>query len=214
MEIKSFEPYHIGTKMLPHVNLDILESKLRKALREIGYEGTQKATVELPVKIGPPVETLGIKNEVRVELNLSATALNIIGVKPERVIEVFREVNAMLPNLDYDLEATVAFYEIIATVIIKSTTHPREIINNACRIDLSALKDLGEVVCDSLRIVNIQPTEEQGAIRFVIEPSPTNPNTSFSVRLVYRALKKEKIEPFHAELGKIVLSIVESLERE
>lgn len=212
MEIKSFEPYHIGTKLQPHVDLDILASKLRKALKEKEYEGTEKPVVELPIKIEPPREILGVKKEVRVELNLPATALNTIGEKPENVIEVFREVNSLLPELNYDLEATVVFYEIIANIIIESTKPPREMINKALKIDLRPLNGMGKVVVDSFRIINVSPTERQGAIRMIVAPNPSNPNTMFLVRLVYRAPKKEGIELFHKKLQSKVLKVIQSLE--
>lgn len=212
MEIKSFEPYHIGTKLQPHVNLDILGSKLRRVLKEKGYESTEKPVIELPIKIEPPREVLGVKKGVKVELNLPATALNTIGEEPENVIEVFKEVNAILPDLNYDLEATVVFYEIIANMMIKSTKRPREMISKALKINLKPLEDMGEVVVDSFRIVNVSPTEEQGAIRMIIEPNPSNPNTMYLVRLVYRSPKKERIELFHNKLQSRVLKIIQSLE--
>lgn len=185
---------------------------MRRVLKERGYEGTEKPAIELPIKIGPPTEMLGVKGDVRVELNLPAIALNVIGEEPENVIEVFKEVNAILPSLDYELEATVAFYEIVANILIKSTKRPRETINAVSKINLETLKDMGEVIVDSFRIVNLSPTEEQGAISMLVEPYPSNPDTMYSVRLVYRSPKKEVIESFHGELQSRVLNVIQSLE--
>lgn len=210
--IESFEPYHIGTKLQPHVDLEILGNKLRKALKQKEYEVSEKPVSEMSIPILPPREVLGVKNGVRVEFNLPAQALNTIGGEPDKVIQIFKEVNQMLSDLDYDLKETVAFYEILATIVVKSNKHPREMINNSFKANLKALADMGEVVVDSFRIVNVQPTETQGAVRLIIEPNPTSPSSRYSIKLQYRIPSTEGIESFHNKMQERVLGIIQSLE--
>ncbi|MGQ9723593.1 MAG: hypothetical protein ACUVXA_20020 [Candidatus Jordarchaeum sp.] len=212
MEIVSFEPYHIGIKLLPHVNLGVLEGKLRRVLKEKGFEGTEKPVVELPVKFGPPIEVVGVKNDVRIELHIPASALNTIGEKPEIVMAVFEEINTILPELNYDLKATVAFYEILANILIKSKKRPVEMINKALKINLEPLKEIGEVVVDSFRIINISPKEEESSLRMIVEPNPNNPDSMYLVRLSFQSPKMEKIASFHNELQSRILKTINSLE--
>jgi len=213
VEIKSFEPYHIGMKLYPHVNLESLGNKLRKYLKDKEYEVSEKTITQLSVPILPSREVIGLKENVSVEFNMPAQALNTVGREQEKVVEVFKEVNRALLDLEYDIQGTVMFYEIVATVVIKSDGHPRERISSSVNIDLGPFNDLGEVVVDSLRIINIQPTEEQGSINLTIEPNPTNPSTTYLVKLLYRCTKSEMIETFNNSLAERVLNLIRSMER-
>ncbi|KPV61925.1 MAG: hypothetical protein AOA66_1598 [Candidatus Bathyarchaeota archaeon BA2] len=214
VEIESFEPYHIGIKLQPHVNLEILGNKLRRMLKEKGYEVAEKSVSEMSIPILPPKEVLGLKNGVRVEFNLVANALNTIGSEPVKVIRNFKEVVQILSGLDYSLKETIAFYEILATIIVRTEKHPRLMINNSVRIDLASFREVGEIVVDSVRIVNVEPTEEQGSIRLTIEPNPTSPNSRYLVKIQFRSFSPEGIESFQNEMEKRILSVVQSIEGE
>lgn len=211
-EIESFEPYHIGIKLRAHVNLEILGNKLRRMLKENNYEVSEKPVSEMSIPILPPREVLGLKSGVRVEFNLPATALNTIGSEPVEVLRNFIEVVQMLSDLDYSLKDTVAFYEIVATIIVRSEKHPRLMVNNAVRINLEPFKEMGDVVVDSLRLVNVEPTEEQGSVRLTIEPNPTSPLTRYLVRVQYRSISPEGIKSFHDQMQHRVLSAIRSIE--
>ena len=213
-EIESFEPYHIGIKLQANVNLDILGNKLRRMFKEKGYEISEKSVAQMNIPILSPRDVLALKNGVRVEFNLPARALNTIGSEPVKVLRSFKEVVQTLSDLDYSLEATIGFYETVATIIVKSEKHPRQMINNGVRINLESFEELGETVVDSLRIVNVEPTEEQGMIRLTIEPNPTSPNTRYLVKVQYRSLTPKGVESFQNEMEKRVLSLISSIEGE
>jgi hypothetical protein len=210
--IQAFEPYHIGIKLQAHVDLGVLGNKLRDYLKDKQYTLPSRAPVEFVASIPPAAQVLGTKNEIRVWFNISAIALNVTGSDPEKVIEVFKEVIRGLTDLGYDLSASVVFYEILATIVVTATARPVQKINNAMHISLDSMKDLGEVVVDSFRIINIKPVEDQGALNLVIEPNPNNPEKSYSVRLQYRSPKSERIEKFHSSLKDRIINVMKSIE--
>ena len=167
----------------------------------------------MPIRIGLPREVLGVKNSVKVELNLVAQALNVIGDTPADVIEIFKEIISILPAIGYDLEATALFFEILATIIIKSDRNPVEMLLKSSKVDLSPLKDIANMTVDALKITSIRMSEREDLINLIVEPNPTSPSNRFSVKLQYRTREKEKIESFHSELEDRVMGVMESLER-
>lgn len=212
VEILSFEPYHIGTKLQAHVDLGVLGNKLREYLKEKQYVLPSRTPVEFVVSIPPAAQVLGTKDDARVWFNILALALNVTGPDPEKVNQVFKEINQALSALGYDLGAAVVFYEILATIILTSNANPTRNINNSVHVNLNSMNDLGEVVVDSFRIVNVKPTEEHGVLNLVVEPNPNNPDKSYSARLQYRSSKLEQIEVFHSTLKDKILNVIKSIE--
>jgi len=214
VDILSFEPYHIGTKLQAHVDLGVLGNKLREYLKEKQYILPSRTPAEFIVSIPPAAQVLGIKDGARVWFNIPALALNVTGPDPEKVNQVFKEINQALSDLGYDLSAAVVFYEILATIILTSDANPTRNINKSVHVNLNSMNDLGEVVVDSFRIVNVKPTEEHGVLNLVVEPNPNNPDKSYSARLQYRSQKLEQIEAFHSTLKDKILNVIKSIEAE
>jgi len=214
VEIDSYEPYHIGIKLQSHISLETLGGKLRKTFKEKGFDIPERAVTEMTLPILPSREVLGVKDGVRVEFNVPVQALNTIGAEPEKVMNVFKDLISILSSLEYDLGASIAFYEIVASINIKTEKHPREAINKSIKADLGAFAEYGEIVKDSFRIVNVAPTEKQGQINMTVEPSPSSPNTKYLIRLLYRVLEIEQIENFHQKLAERLIEVIESLESE
>lgn len=208
MEIESYEVYHIGTKLNPYLNFDALKEKLRKELETRGYELSKEVITE-PIKITPPREVLATKNNTKVELNLAAQALNVIGTSPKMCLGVFKELMSVLPTLGYELDAAVLFHEIIADINVKAGEKPLEILKKSMRIKFKLLKHIGNLGLTAIRISNIR--EEEDVINFVIEPNPVSPTSRFKVSLMFRPRVKDKIESFHNQLEKNVLDVMNQL---
>jgi hypothetical protein len=212
VEILSFEPYHIGTKLQAHVDLGTLGNKLRECLKAKQYALPLRTPVEFLASIPAAAQVLGNKDGVSVWFNIAGLALNVTGPDPSKVSQVFRETNHALSELGYDPNAVVAFYEIVSTIVIASDTLPTQSINKSVHIDLGSMGNLGEIAVDSLRIVNLKPTEEQGAFMLVVEPNPNNPDKSYSARLLFRSSKPDNIEAFHSTLKEKLVNVIKSIE--
>lgn len=214
MIIESYEPYHIGTKLNPNVNFDIFKDKMRKELKTKGFNVPEEQI--LPFRLEPPKILLGEKNGTNVELNVGAQALNSIGTEPEKVLEVFKEVIPILPTIGYNLDVSVTFYEIIATMIIKTEKNPANVIDKSCKIDLESLKEIDDDIgVTGIRIEKksiLKEEEGEDSISMLIEPRLISPTDRFFVRVLYRSIDREKIELFHNELENKVTKVIESLE--
>ena len=119
MEIESYEPYHIGNKLNPVTNFDGLKTKLKEKLEVSGYSITEKSPSGQQIILGMPSEVLGIKNDVRVELNHLSQALNVIGTNPHDVSSVFKEITSFLPDIGYEIENLSLFFESSSKIAYK-----------------------------------------------------------------------------------------------
>jgi len=206
-----YEPYHIGIKLHPYTNLDILKERLKKELGRRGYEIPREIVTE-PIKIGPPEEIIGIKEDTQVVIRRDLQALNTRGTSPMSVSSVFKEITDLLPNLGYELDALVQFYEIIATMNIKTSKKPVEILKKAIRIrrQKMILRTLGKVKILGVHI----GVERKGRVSMdlIIEPNPTSPTSRLWVKVRFRSKNKAEVETFHEELEKNIREMIEFLE--
>jgi hypothetical protein len=208
MKIESYEPYHIGTKLNPYMNFDALKEKLKTELGKRGYELSKEVVTE-PIRIVPSREVLASKKDTKVELNLSAQALNAIGSTPKNVLETFNELMNLLPTLGYETDAAIVFHEILAGINIKTDEKPLEILRKSTRIKFKLLKDIGDLGVTALRIGSVR--EEDSTVNLIIEPNPASPTTRFIVSLVFRSKTRNKIELFHNQLEEKVLEVMAQL---
>lgn len=209
MNIESYEPYHIGTKLNPYINFEALAEKLRKELGKRGYELPKEVVTE-PIKITPPITVLATKNEAKVELNLGAKALNVIGTSPKNVLGIFRELMSILPTLGYEPDAAIVFHEILANINIKTEEKPLEILKKSTRIKFRLLRDMGNLGLTAIRISNIKEKDED-IINFIIAPNSASPKSRFMMSLMYRSRVRDKIESFHKQLEEKVFEVMTQL---
>lgn len=217
MNIESYEPYHIGTKLGLNVNAGTLKNKLRKHLKEESYE--DKELVQSPINIENIIEILGIKEETKIELNYTTHSVNVIGDQPATVIKHFEKIIESFTKIGYDTNVVVQFYEIITNVVIKYDKNPMELMANAIRLDIEKLTnvrkslDARELSIESLRISNrLKPELMDILTSLIIQPSPVNPSNSFLIKIIYRSKSIAEIRSFHNELESTVLYIINSLD--
>lgn len=212
LEIESYEPYHIGNKLNPATNFDSLKTKLKEKLRTTGYSETEHSPASQQIILGLPIETLGTKNDVRVELNHISQALNVVGVKPESVTEIFTEISSIFPDIGYELDKTFLFYEIVASILIKSDSIPIDILNKSVKINLEPLS-IDEL---NLNIVGMriggENAEKGKSFTLSIEPNVTSPSSRFLVRLQYRSKETADIELFYRDLNSKIIGLISQME--
>ena len=213
LEIESYEPYHIGNKLNPVTNFDGLKTKLKEKLEVSGYSITEKSPSGQQIILGMPSEVLGIKNDVRVELNHLSQALNVIGTNPHDVSSVFKEITSFLPDIGYEIENLSLFFEIVASIIIKSSSIPIENLENSVNLDFSQfnINDIPDIGIIGMRIGGENATKSNN-FTLAIEPSPTSPNSRFLLRLQYRSKDKENVEMFYQDLDGKLKNLLNQLE--
>ena len=202
VEIDSYERYHIGNKLNPAINFEKLKDELETSLKDCGFLITKGNDSFNLTNV--PSEVICAKNNVEVELNYATQALNLIGTKPSDVTSIFEEIISILSDLEYEIDSTVIFFEIIADIILKSHEKPIEKIGGLINLNskLFTENNIPEVNTIGLRIGGNNPSDK-AFVTLTIEPNPVNPNLKTAVKVQYRAEKQNIIE-FHKELdGKI-----------
>ncbi len=214
MQIESYEPYHIGNKLNPATNFDSLKKKLKEKLQTAEYKITEETLSGQQVIFDKPIEVLGLKNDVRIELNHLAQALNVIGTNPENVSSIYMEINSFLPEIGYEIENLSLFFEIVTSIIVKSDgKSPKEILNDSIKLNMGSffINDIQNTNIIGIRIGG-ENTENDNNFTLSIEPSTTSPNSRFMLNLRYRSKDKENIQIFHQELDEKIMQLLTQLE--
>ncbi len=208
LKVESFEMFHIGTKVNPQANLDVLVSKLRELLAKEGYTVPKDSGPSRP-QLLPPVEVLGTLSDVRVEMNYVAFAVNAIGTSPSQVGKVFSDLTTFLVVLGYELDAVVQFYEILASIIVVSEHKPVDVLTRKVRWTARGFDDLGELKISALR-TSLQNSDKH-QFNVIVQPSPTSPNSRFVLQFQYRSDKKEEITLFQQSINDRLAKFLSSL---
>lgn len=214
LQIESYEPYHIGNKLNPATNFDSLKKKLKEKLQTAEYKITEETLSGQQVIFDKPIEVLGLKNDVRIELNHLAQALNVIGTNPENVSSIYMEINSFLPEIGYEIENLSLFFEIVTSIIVKSDgKSPKEILNDSIKLNMGSffINDIQNTNIIGIRIGG-ENTENDNNFTLSIEPSTTSPNSRFMLNLRYRSKDKENIQIFHQELDEKIMQLLTQLE--
>ena len=214
LQIESYEPYHIGNKLNPATNFDSLKKKLKEKLQTAEYKITEETLSGQQVIFDKQIEVLGLKNDVRIELNHLAQALNVIGTNPENVSSIYMEINSFLPEIGYEIENLSLFFEIVTSIIVKSDgKSPKEILNDSIKLNMGSffINDIQNTNIIGIRIGG-ENTENDNNFTLSIEPSTTSPNSRFMLNLRYRSKDKENIQIFHQELDEKIMQLLTQLE--
>lgn len=218
MEIESYEEYLIGNKLHPSINLNYLAENLTNKLRENKYEvqetgiisgvisGVISGTISGTISVNPLniVQMLGAKNNIRVELNRMAQALNIIGQSPAEVTQIFMDVTNILKSIGFE---TSLFYEIVSTIITTDGS-PIEILNKSVTINPDVL-NINNIKNNIIGIrIGGENELENKQFTLSIEPNFASPSNRFFIRLQYRTKDINEIELFHKNLNEKIKSLI------
>lgn len=215
LEIESYELYHIGNKLNPATNFDSLKTRLKDKLKgAAGYSTTEKTFSGEQIVLDYSTEVLATKSDVRVELNRLAQALNVIGTKPDEVAEIFRETSSFIPDIGYELNKLSLFYEILASIVIKSDKKPTDILSKSVSLNLASfnINDIPDMDITAVRIGG-ENTAKGSTFSLSIQPNPTSPSSRFLIKFQYRSKDKETIESFHRDLDSKIIDLIIQLER-
>ena len=212
MIVEAYEPYHIGIKLDLNVNAVSLRDKLKKLLKKEKYEVEKEFAVQQQISIEPASEILGVLNGIRIELNFVAQAVNIIGDDPERVFEQFEKIVKLFSDIGYDTNIAIAFYEIMANIIVKSEKNPVELLASAVKLNIDKQFIDRGVNVTGIKISNkLRPEMRDVFTDMSIQPSPVSPSNRFFIQFVYRSKSKDDIKIFRAKLEEVVLKSLNSL---
>ncbi len=208
MEVESFEPYHVGTKLRSTVDILLFKKKIKNKLKEYKYKIIENTDSDSVI---PRIEDLAIKDDVRVILAGLNNALNTVGDDPDKVIDVFQEVNKSILDLGYEEESTISFYEIITHINIKVKVPPKNILNKHAKSILDLFKNYGRLNAIGIRLSDKLPEDTEEYVDIGIEPKPTSPNTYLLINIVFRSSDKQKIIDFHQNLETNIQEIIKNI---
>ncbi len=214
MKIERYEPYHIGIKFESGQDMGVLIGRIRKALStRSDYKVTGEPQIAPAIEKASGKVVLAVKDDVKIELNFPAAALNTIGENPKKVSDTFKEVaSEILPSEGYDMDIVVSFYEILTHVTIKSDKEPTAILNNSMKLDLELFKQRN-VSISGLKMSNEFMLRDRGRLtEVIVEPNATSPRDKFKVSLIYRSIDKVEIAQFHEKVEDFVIKLIQSLE--
>jgi hypothetical protein len=201
----------IGLKLNSSIPIDSIDKKIREALSELDFEVAPQQNMQgPPIIIKPPVEILGIKDNVELRINRDAHSINIEGENPTFVKKIFDEMPEIFERIKFELDETIIFYEIITNIIIETEKSPRQVINSSCNINLNSLSDLDTYV-SGIKINSVDEGSKK-LIGMVIEPRVGNPNNFYFVNLIFRSPDMSGLTQFHQELPEKIFEVINSLE--
>ncbi len=209
MEIESYDRCHIGIKLRPIVDLNLVNEKIEKILYEHEYKSSNEVSVDAKGFVLRKV--IGTKNNTNVELNYEARALNTVGKEPISVLNVFKDVIRFLPDIGFDTKAITVFYEILTNMNIKSNNNPQHLLSKSSKIDLSPLDDIKNMGVVGILISNKEEAQEYESFSLIIEPNPTSPRDRFAIKLQYRSRDTEDIISFQESLETKISKIIQSI---
>lgn len=209
-KINSYEPFVVGMKFKPDIDINSIIENVKNVLKDKEFEIPPPSQGN--IKFGPPVETIGLKNNVEFKINLQTQAINIEGDNIEDVISIVEQTPGYLEDAGFDMLNTIEFNEIIANVIVDNNENPRDVINKSCTIDLNNLSDLDTSVT-GIKIDSIGESSKE-LVNFIIQPRVGNPNKLYHIHSVYRFGNLEKIIDMSKELPNKIETLLDSLKRD
>lgn len=206
----SFEPYHIGSKVSAVANFNEIESNLISELKKTDYLVTEKENLQ-PISPFPIAKTIAIKNEVKIELNYVAGALNVISNDPESTTKAFGEIIGLLEKY-FDLKKTVDFYEIISDITVEFNDAAK-VIERHSQFNLNNFIKDTKIAPASIRFSDAETTQNKynNVTEIILDPKPTNPNKFLRIKLLYRREKKDEIIIFSHRIKNTIQDFVKTL---
>lgn len=204
---KLYEPFLIGMKINPDINVDYLQKDIREVLGENEFE-ILPPSVTSPIRV--PIETIGLKDGVEFKINFETQSFNIEGDQPQKVINIARNVPQFLENTQFTVKDTIIFYEMHANITTSTGANPREIIDNSCEIDLNNLSDL-ETYVTGIKINSVGKSSPK-LMNMVIQPKAGNPTNFYYLNCLYRSDELTDLIDFANALPQKIEDLLNSLE--
>jgi predicted house-cleaning noncanonical NTP pyrophosphatase (MazG superfamily) len=215
VDLDGYDSIIIGLKLIPGILTDNFTKDIKRILRKAGsYTVPPEEQISGLLKIGLPLQPLGLKNDknVEIKLNLQTQSINLIGNIPNNVKSVFEEFLDLLKEDDFEeLEDIIQFYEIVANARIKSN-NPMDELNNTTKINLEGLKKYDpSISVIGIRAGSFRKNLDGKHISLIIEPKKGSHSSKYSVKMSYQSNNKDDLLsfPLKEELIEIISSLGE-----
>lgn len=209
MEIETYEPYHIGIKLIAELDLPSFRKRL---IREMADNS------DFTVMVGDIFDNQLLSEiitnieDVRIEINYVAHALNVIGDNPEKTTKIFKKVLELLKSLNYELDNSLAvIYEVRSTVLINVNEDYSTRLTNAVSCNLDGFKELNtNVNINAIKIEFKNNESGKDQMTLTISSNPVRPKSSALVIIRYVHSQNEKILEFNDKIETRVLALLKS----
>jgi hypothetical protein len=218
MKVDSYEPFHIGSKIIYYVDRRILINKIYNYYEEKNKEENNifdlnKEIVEREVVISPKINIVTNKeNKTNVQMNYVSDALNVTGTEPPYVYEIFEDLMGKLPSLGFELESTFAYYEVISSVILLIEKDAKDIFDKFSPNLFSEIDYIPEIRVNYIKFSDsfIEGANQE---RFQLEvlPNRTSPTKRLILRILNRFFKLEEVKPFIDNFNNLINDIYHKL---
>ena len=214
MKIESYEPFHIGSKFIYYVDKGYVIGKLYdyyERNKKTGFN-LNKDVLKGDKLLSPFLDIITNPEEkLLIQMNLSANALNVIGDKPEKVINLFIELMGILPDLGFELDSTFTFYEILTNIILllePEDKRPNEIFHKFSSNLFTKLDDIPDLKVNHIKFSSeLIPKENDERFNLEIFPNQTSPDKRIILKILKRVKDYNELIPFQKRLEKLIKNI-------
>lgn len=208
MKINSFSPYHIGIKLNPAIPIRELRQIILENVRTFNMEKIAGEIIQPNIS----TEILVKDNDVRIEMNFVALALNTVGENPKKVTDIFEKVVKLLSENNYDLKSLAIFYELVISAHIDHGGDSFKILNKAVKCNITSVKDLvSDMSVEGIKFNIGLEDKDQDALGLIVNISPINPSKFLLIKISYQTRNFEKISGLKNTIEEKLLTIAKSL---
>ncbi len=228
MKRELFEPFHIGSKFKSHVrNVDILRAFYKHFSENIDQDfedfELNEDILTKEVLMSPFLTIITKKKKenqkqenLKIQLNLSTNALNVIGDIPANVFDLFKKMSNLLPTLGFELESTFLFYEVINKNVIilnKDDKKPIDIFKRISEKRFQNIENVPDLNVSYIRFSKELVTKENELFNIEILPNHTSPDTRLFLNILKRTEDHQDLinfqEIYESALNEICKRLVE-----
>ncbi len=157
------------------------------------------------------------KGNTIVRLDQAKMVIGVDGTRKQEVLDVFKEVSAILSKVGVELSENARFYELLANYMVEADKSPMASIQNF----FSPLKlEQFDKIMESkstLSTVKIVPRDteidSEDYYDIVVEPLIPRPHKAYALSVVYRSKDGKKTETFTSLLDAKIESIIKAIEK-
>ena len=212
MEIVKYELYHIGMKLKPNVNLTTLRQKLLENLKKFSYEINENRPSSegiISIGIGSGKETIAKKDEVNIDINYIAGALNVNGNDSEKVYQNFVELLKIVSDIpEYEIDVIIDFYEVIANIVVSNGKKPEDILKDSVKVNFNSLSSFGNVGVGGIILRARENIANNESFDISLEPHPTSPNKFLIAKVVRQTRDRDSLKDFNKTLEKSIKELI------
>jgi hypothetical protein len=206
LKIESIDLYHIGIKLSKYVNIFSIKNQLRDKLREDKYEVFEKDELVFPIQI------IGKKDDVTVEINWPSSAINAKGKSPDAILKISGELLKIMQDIGFNDTRSYQFFEIISNLLVKVGKEPIDAFTKLLNTELPKPNEfLDNLDCVAMRFVSGLLEKSNEFFDILLETSSDRPKECIFIRSIYRTKDWEKLVIMHKEYDERICSILQSI---